>query len=131
MKLAISVQVGEEGKLFGSVTAREIADLIIAQGVEIDRRAIELGDPIKEAGAHTVSVKLHRDVVAQVRLEVTPRVERGELARASAALARFSPGAAPRPRSRPRTHSAIVCSAAVPRRDVARSFSVSWARGMR
>ncbi len=72
LKLAISVQVGEEGKLFGSVTAREIADLIVAQGVEIDRRAIQLGDPIKEAGAHTISVKLHRDVVAQVRLEVSP-----------------------------------------------------------
>lgn len=71
LKLAISTQVGEEGKLFGSVTAREIADLIAAQGVEIDRRTIQLAEPIRDAGAHTIAIKLHRDVVAQVKLEVT------------------------------------------------------------
>ena len=71
LTLSISTQVGEEGKLFGSVTAREIADLIAAQGVEIDRRTIQLGEPIKDAGSHTIVVKLHRDVVAQVKLEVT------------------------------------------------------------
>jgi large subunit ribosomal protein L9 len=71
LKLSISVQVGEEGKLFGSVTAREIADLIAAQGVEIDRRKIDLREPIKEAGSHTVPVRLHREVIAQVKLEVT------------------------------------------------------------
>ncbi len=78
LKLAISVQVGEEGKLFGSVTAREIADLIAAQGVEIDRRTIQLAEPIKEAGSHSVPVRLHRDVVAQVKLEVTPANPPGE-----------------------------------------------------
>src|SRR5512134_1979018 len=57
LKLAIAVQVGEEGKLFGSVTAREIADLIAAQGVEIDRRTIQLAEPIKEAGTHTVPIR--------------------------------------------------------------------------
>lgn len=71
LKLSIAVQVGEEGKLFGSVTAREIADLIAAQGVEIDRRKIDLSEPIKEAGTHSVPIRLHRDVVAQVKLEVT------------------------------------------------------------
>ena len=72
LRLSIAVQVGEEGKLFGSVTAREIADLIAAQGVEIDRRTIALGEPIKEAGSHTVPIRLHREVIAQLRLEVTP-----------------------------------------------------------
>ena len=71
LKLSISVQVGEEGKLFGSVTAREIADLIAAQGVEIDRRTIQLSEPIKGAGTHTIPIRLHREVVAQVKLEVT------------------------------------------------------------
>jgi large subunit ribosomal protein L9 len=71
LRLTISAQVGEEGKLFGSVTSREIADLINAQGIELDRRKIDLSDPIKEAGAHTVAVRLHKDVVAQVKLEVT------------------------------------------------------------
>lgn len=71
LRLSIAAQVGEEGKLFGSVTAREIADLIAAQGVEIDRRKIDLGEPIKDAGAHTIAVRLHKEVVAQVKLEVT------------------------------------------------------------
>ncbi len=71
LRLSIAVQVGEEGKLFGSVTPREIADMIAAQGVEIDRRAIQLAEPIKEAGSHSVPVRLHREVVAQVKLEVT------------------------------------------------------------
>ncbi len=71
LRLSISVQVGEEGKLFGSVTSREIADLIAAQGIEIDRRKIDLSEPIKEAGSHSVPVRLHRDVVAQVKLEVS------------------------------------------------------------
>ncbi len=71
MKLTISVQVGEEGKLFGSVTSREIAELVAAQGVELDRRRIELTEPIKEAGVHNVPVRLHREVIAQLKLEVT------------------------------------------------------------
>jgi large subunit ribosomal protein L9 len=71
LKLSVAAQVGEEGKLFGSVTAREIAELIAAQGVEIDRRTIQLAEPIKEAGTHTVAVRLHREVVANVKLEVT------------------------------------------------------------
>ena len=75
LKLSISVQVGEEGKLFGSVTAREIADLIAAQGVEIDRRTIQLAEPIKAAGTHSVPVRLHREVIAQVRVEVLPANE--------------------------------------------------------
>ena len=71
MKLSVAVQVGEEGKLFGSVTSREIAELIAAQGVEIDRKRIELAEPIREAGSHSVPVRLHREVIAQLKLEVT------------------------------------------------------------
>jgi large subunit ribosomal protein L9 len=68
--LEIAVQVGEEGKLFGSVTAAQIADLLAEKGVEVDRRKIELKDPIKEAGEHRVPLRLHRDVIAQLRLTV-------------------------------------------------------------
>jgi large subunit ribosomal protein L9 len=71
LKLQVAVQVGEEGKLFGSVTPREIADLIAEKGIEIDRRSIQLAEPIKEAGTHTVPIRLHREVIAQVKLEVT------------------------------------------------------------
>ena len=68
--LEIAVQVGEEGKLFGSVTSAQIAELLAAKGVQIDRRKIELAEPIKEAGEHQVPLRLHRDVIARVRLTV-------------------------------------------------------------
>ena len=71
LKLAVSAQAGDDGKLFGSVTSREIAELVAAQGIEIDRRKIELAEPIKTAGSHTIAIRLHREVVAQVKLEVT------------------------------------------------------------
>jgi len=70
LALEITVQAGEEGKLFGSVTAVQIAELLGAQGVTVDRRKIELAEPIKEVGEHRVPVRLHREVVAQVRLKV-------------------------------------------------------------
>lgn len=70
LSLEIAVQVGEEGKLFGSVTAAQIAELLAAQGVSVDRRKIELADPIKEVGEHRVPLRLHREVVAQLRLNV-------------------------------------------------------------
>jgi large subunit ribosomal protein L9 len=71
VKLKVEAQVGEEGKLFGSVTAANVAELLAEQGVTVDRRKIDLKEPIKTAGEHTVSVKLHREVVAEVKLTVT------------------------------------------------------------
>jgi len=68
--LEIAVQVGEEGKLFGSVTAAQIAELLGEKGVTVDRRKIELAEPIREVGEHKVPLRLHREVVAQVRLTV-------------------------------------------------------------
>jgi large subunit ribosomal protein L9 len=70
LSLEIAVQVGEEGKLFGSVTAAQIAELLEANGVSVDRRKLELAEPIKEVGEHRVPLRLHREVVAQVRLNV-------------------------------------------------------------
>src|SRR4029453_8285850 len=67
IQLEIKAKVGEEGRLFGSVTAAQVAELLAARGVEIDRRRIEL-EPIKAAGDHTANVRLHRDVVATLRL---------------------------------------------------------------
>ena len=72
LKLEVKARVGEEGKLFGSVTSANVHELLIAEGVEVDRRRIELKEPIKEAGEHTVPVKLHRDVVAQLQVHVVP-----------------------------------------------------------
>jgi large subunit ribosomal protein L9 len=71
ISLEIAVRVGEEGKLFGSVTAAQIAELLAEKGISVDRRKIELAEPIRGVGEHRVPLRLHRDVVAQVRLTVT------------------------------------------------------------
>jgi large subunit ribosomal protein L9 len=72
--LEIAVRVGEEGRLFGSVTVAQIAELLGEKGFEIERRKIALEEPIKEAGEHRVSIRLHRDVIAEVALTVRPEV---------------------------------------------------------
>lgn len=69
--LEIPARVGEEGKLFGSVTLLQIHERLVAEGFEIDRRRIALSEPIKEAGEHSVTVKLHRDVSAELKVTVT------------------------------------------------------------
>ncbi len=69
--LEVTARVGDEGKLFGSVTVAQIADLLAEKGYEIDRRKIALAEPIKEAGEHTVSIRLHREVSAEIKVTVT------------------------------------------------------------
>ena len=62
-KVTVEAKVGDEGILFGSVTSQMIADAIQAQlGIEVDRKRIELGKPIKVAGSHTVSISLYREI---------------------------------------------------------------------
>lgn len=73
--LTISVQVGKENKLFGSVTAKDIEEALAGQGHTVDRRKIQLGQPIKELGTFTVPVKLHRDVTAAVSVHVVAKQE--------------------------------------------------------
>lgn len=70
LKVTIKVKVGEENKLYGSVTAADIAAAIANLGQEIDRRKIQLDEPIKAVGEYTVSVKLYSDVVAQIPVSV-------------------------------------------------------------
>jgi large subunit ribosomal protein L9 len=70
-KLEISAQAGEEGKLFGSVTAANLAELLAEKGLEVDRRKIQLGEPIKTLGEHTVAIRLRSDVVAEFNVTVT------------------------------------------------------------
>ncbi len=67
--LETTMRAGEEGKLFGSVTAANVAELLAEKGFEVDRRRIQM-DPIKEVGRHEVPVRLHRDVQATVKLTV-------------------------------------------------------------
>jgi len=70
LTVVITKKAGEEGHLYGSVTASEIADALSAKGVEVDRRRVELAEPIRRLGSHTVHVRLHRDVVATLTVEV-------------------------------------------------------------
>jgi len=67
----IAAQAGEEGKLFGSVTAAMIAEKLAERGLEVDRRKVALADPIKEVGEHPVVLKLHRDIQATITVKVT------------------------------------------------------------
>jgi len=66
----VSRKVGEHDVLYGSVTSLDIAELLKAQGFTIDRRKIELGEPLKSVGQHDVPIKLHREVTAFVKIEV-------------------------------------------------------------
>ena len=66
----ITAQAGEEGRLFGSVTAAQIADVLIERGLEVDRRKIDLAEPIKALGEHDVPVRLHREVIATLKIKV-------------------------------------------------------------
>jgi large subunit ribosomal protein L9 len=70
LAIEIHARAGEGGRLFGSVTSAQIAEALAAQGHEIDRRRIDLRDPIKEVGKHSVPVKLHREVVAKLSVNV-------------------------------------------------------------
>ena len=69
--LEIEAQAGEEGKLFGSVTAQNLADLLAEKGLEVDRRKIVLQEPIKTLGEHTIAIRLRADVVAEFTITVT------------------------------------------------------------
>jgi large subunit ribosomal protein L9 len=69
--LEVTANVGEEGKLFGSVTVVQIAELIASKGIEVDRRKIQLDEPIKEVGEHIVPVRLHKSVVANLKVRVS------------------------------------------------------------
>lgn len=72
VKIQIEKRVGEHGHLFGSVTANEIADALLEKGIEVDKRRIELAQPIKNIGMHDVDVRLHREVTASIQVEVVP-----------------------------------------------------------
>lgn len=70
-KLVLPRQVGEEDKLFGSVTTMDIEAGLRALGLAVDRRSIHLPEPIKTLGLHEVTIKVHPEVTAKVRVNVT------------------------------------------------------------
>jgi large subunit ribosomal protein L9 len=68
----VKVRAGEGVRLFGAVTAADIAGAITDAGAQVDKRTIVVDNPIKSLGAHTVAVRVHDDVTAKVNLNVVP-----------------------------------------------------------
>jgi large subunit ribosomal protein L9 len=63
-------QASEEGKLFGSVTSQDLVDFLGTHGIKIERRRIQLDEPIKTLGETTVPIRLHADITAQLKISV-------------------------------------------------------------
>jgi large subunit ribosomal protein L9 len=71
--VVLTARVGDQGRLYGSITSADIADQLSAQlGQPIDKRKIELDDPIRQLGSHEVTIRLHRSVSAVVKVDVQP-----------------------------------------------------------
>ena len=72
LDIEIARRVGEHDTLYGSVTSADVAQALAAKGFEVDKRKIQLAEPLKALGESTVPVKIHRDVTAQLRVKVVP-----------------------------------------------------------
>jgi large subunit ribosomal protein L9 len=72
VEIVIARRVGETDALYGSVTTSDIAEVLTARGFDIDRRKIQLAEPIKKVGDVEVPIKLHREVTATVKVQVVP-----------------------------------------------------------
>ena len=76
LKLTFTRKAGEQGTLFGSVTAMDVAEGLAARGYQIDRRKIQLQNPLKTAGDHRIPVRLHREVTATLQAVIEAEGER-------------------------------------------------------
>ena len=72
VSLTLPAKAGEEGRLFGAVTSRDIAEALEKAGVPVDRKAIQLPDPIKQVGDYKVKVRVAADVVPEISVRVVP-----------------------------------------------------------
>jgi len=70
VSVTISQKAGENDQLFGSVTVKDVADALERKNFTIDRRKIQLDEPIKQLGEHKIPVRLHRDVTAEITVNV-------------------------------------------------------------
>lgn len=73
LSLTIQRAVGDEGKMYGSVTSKDIEEAVERAGASVERRRIQLPDPIRQLGSYSVPVKLHGDVVATLKVEVVKK----------------------------------------------------------
>ncbi len=95
VSVTLTRKAGEKGALFGSVTALDIAEKLAAQGYKIDRRKIHLDQPLKVIGEYDVSVRVHREVTAAVKVKVEGEIDPN----ASPAVAESKPEAPSAPKS--------------------------------
>jgi len=75
MELVVPAKVGEGDRLYGSVTSMDIAELIAAKGYQVDKRKIQIQEPIKAIGEYDVEIRLATDVTAIVKVKVVPKVD--------------------------------------------------------
>ncbi len=73
LTLTLAKPAGENERLFGTITPMEVAEALAGKGLEVDRRRIIIGDPIKNLGAYTIQVKLHARVSAPLKIEVVKK----------------------------------------------------------
>jgi large subunit ribosomal protein L9 len=71
--LTMGVKVGEGGKLYGSITSKDIADALARRGIEIDRHKIELEEPLKSLGTYKVAVRVYSGMTSEVTVVVEPK----------------------------------------------------------
>ena len=72
VSLTLPAKAGEEGKLFGAITSRDIAEALGKAGVTVDRKAIQLADPIKQVGDYKVKIRVAADVLPEISVSVVP-----------------------------------------------------------
>lgn len=87
LELSFERRVGENDTLYGSVTSADVAEALAAQGYEIDKRKVDLHEPLKQLGEFDVAVKIHREVTAHVKVHVVPLAGQTHAAAAGAAPA--------------------------------------------
>ena len=71
--LTMGVKVGEGGKLYGSITAKDIADALARRGIDIDRHKIDLDEPLRQLGTYKVAIRVYQDMTPEVTVAVEPK----------------------------------------------------------
>ena len=71
--LTMGVKVGDGGKLYGSITAKDIADALARRGIEIDRHKIDLDEPLRQLGTYKIAIRVYQDMTPEVTVEVEPK----------------------------------------------------------
>jgi large subunit ribosomal protein L9 len=72
IEVKLTRKVGEQNRLFGSVTSKDVHEQLVVQGYAVERKQVHLPEPLKELGTHEVEVKLHPEVVAKLKVTIAP-----------------------------------------------------------